>query len=112
MAYVLDVLSNDVPHNCIGINGTRALIDIFLFLDNIIHDVIWYKIIDLIDNVSDHLPLFVYLNVPYRMYMHYLVFLMPDQTGVGLIVKQFNFIKTFLYIKRKENVFIIILIFP
>ena len=50
--------------------------------------------IDLIDNISDHLPLF-YLNVPYRMYIHYLVSLMSDQTGVGLIVKQLNFIKLF-----------------
>ena len=40
MTYVLDLLSNYVTHN-------------------IIHDVIEYKTIDSIDNLSDHLPLFV-----------------------------------------------------
>ena len=59
MLCVFDLLSNDVPHTFIGINGTRTLIDNFLFSDNIIHDVIWYNTIDLIDNLSDHLPLFV-----------------------------------------------------
>ena len=39
------------------------------------------------------------------MYMHYLVSLMPDQTGVGVIVKQLNVIKLFLDIKLKEIVF-------
>ena len=43
----------------IGINRTRTLIDYFLFADNIIQDVIGYSTIDLIDNLSDHLPLFV-----------------------------------------------------
>ena len=42
MTCVLDLLSNDVPHTFIGINGTRTLIDFFPY--NII---------------SDHLPLFV-----------------------------------------------------
>ena len=89
MTCVLDLLSN--AHTFIGINGTRTLIDHFLFSDNIIHDVIGYKTIDLIDNLSDHY--LFYLNVPYLMYMHYLLSLLPDLTGVGLIVKQLNLIK-------------------
>ena len=52
-------VSNHVPHTFIGINGTRTLIDHFLLSDNIIHDVIGYSTKDLIDNLSDHLPLFV-----------------------------------------------------
>ena len=61
MSCVLDLLSNDVPHTSIRINGTRTLIAIFLFSDNIIHVFIGYNTIDLIDNLSDHLPLFVLL---------------------------------------------------
>ena len=61
MSGVLDLLSNDVPHTFIGINGTRTLIDNVLFSDNIIHNVIilWYSTIDLIFNLSDHILLFV-----------------------------------------------------
>ena len=67
MSCVLDVLSNDVPHTFIGINGTRTLIDLFvLFSDNIIHDVIGYSTIDLIDNLSDHLSLFVFFKYSVR----------------------------------------------
>ena len=31
MSWFLDLLSNDVPHTFIGINGTRTLIDLFCF---------------------------------------------------------------------------------
>ena len=37
----------------------EPLLIILLLSDNIIHDVIGYSTIDLIDNLSDHLPLFV-----------------------------------------------------
>ena len=59
MTCVLELLSYDVPHTFIGINRTITLIDHFLFSDNIIHDVIGYNTLDCIDNLSDHLPLFV-----------------------------------------------------
>ena len=59
MSCVLDLLSNDVPYTFIGINGNRTLIDHFLFSYNIIHDVIGYSTIYLIDNLFYHLPLFV-----------------------------------------------------
>ena len=95
MSCVLDLFSNDVAHTFIRINGTRTLIDHFLLSDNIIHDVIGYSTIDLIDNLSDHLPVFVVFKCSVS-YVHALPrIFMPDQTGVGVIVKQLNFIKLF-----------------
>ena len=53
----------------------EPLLIIFLFSDNIIHDGIGYNTIYLIDNLSDHLPLFVlfkysvlYLNALRRIF--------------------------------------------
>ena len=48
-------------------HGNRTLIDIDLLSDSIIHDVIEYKTID---NLSDHLPLFVLFKYSYTSYAH------------------------------------------
>ena len=44
MSCVLDLLSNDVPHTFIGINGTRILIE-FLFCFQITLNMMSYGII-------------------------------------------------------------------
>ena len=103
MAYVLDLLSN--AHTFIGINGTRTLIDHFLFSDNIIHDVIGYNTIDLIDNLSDHLPLIVLLKCSI-LHVHALPCIFNARPNWHWTdSKTIKFYKIVLDIKLKEIVF-------
>ena len=116
MSCVLDLFSNYVPHTSIGINGTRTLIDHFLLSDNIIHDVIGYSTIDLIDNLSDHLPLFVVFKCSVS-YVHALPRIFNARPNWRWSdSKTIKFYKTVLDIKLKEIDFLYIyyhvLIFP
>ena len=105
MSCVLDLFSNDVPRTFIGINGTRTLIDHFLLSDNIIHDVIGYSTIDLIDNLSDHLPLFVVFKCSVS-YVHALPHIFNGRPNCRWSdSKTIKFYKTVLDIKLKEIVF-------
>ena len=80
----------------------EPLLIFFLFSDNIIHDVIWYKTIV---KLSDHLPLFVLFKYSVS-YVHALTRIFNSTPNWGWTdSKTIKFYKTVLDIKLKEIVF-------
>ena len=65
----LNLASNDYMHlikyTYCGINYNKSLIYHFIISENIYTLISDYFIVDCIDNLSDHVPVYLYINVPY-----------------------------------------------
>ena len=58
LAYVLQLISNNVSHTFTSTKYTKSLIDHFIISQSLCNCIIYYYTFDLIDNLSDHIPLF------------------------------------------------------